>query len=76
MNERDAFEHLVERYGPTRARHLLGALRVLALYGEHELLRRRWITRTGLEFIRRDLRLAGVPWPSPGEDREAARAGE
>ena len=65
VNEREAFEHLVDRYGPLRARHLLGAL-----------LRRRWMTRTGLEPIRRGLRLAGVPWPLPGESREATRAGE
>ncbi len=76
MNERDVFELLVGRYGPVRARHLLGAWRVLALYGEHDLLRRRWMTRTSLELIRRDLHLAGVPWPSPGGEGEAAGAGQ
>ena len=69
MTEREAFEHLVDRYGPVRARHLVGALRVLSLYGEQELLRRRWITREGLESVRRDLHLAGVPWPASGDDR-------
>ena len=70
MNERDACEQLVARYGPARARHLLGALRMLALFGEEEVRRRRWIGRTGLEMIRRDLHLAGVPWPSPEKDGE------
>ena len=69
MNERAAFEHLVDRYGPVRARHLVGALRAMALYGEHELLRRRWMTCTGLALIRRNLHPAGVPWPVPGDDR-------
>jgi len=76
MHEREAFEHLVDRYGPVRARHLLGGLRVLTPYDERDLLRRRWMTRTALDPLRRDLRLAGVPWPLPGEDREAAHAGE
>ena len=68
MSERDACELLVERYGAQRARTLLGAWRMLALYGEAELLRRRWIGRTGLQMVLRDLRLAGVPWPAPGEE--------
>jgi hypothetical protein len=76
VNERETFEQLVDRYGPVRARHLLGALRVLALYGEKEVRRRNWISVQGMKALRRDLRLAGVPWPSPGEDREATRAGE
>ena len=70
MNERDAFEILVARYGAKRARNLLGALRMLMLYGEDEVRRRRWIGPKGLEMIRRDLHLAGVPWPAPAEDRE------
>ena len=65
MDEREAFEQLVDRYGLLRVRHLLGALRVLALYDERELLRRRWMSRTALALRRRDLHLAGVPWPSP-----------
>ena len=73
MNERDACEQLVARYGPQRARNLLGALRMLTLYGEDEVRRRRWIARTGMEMIRRDLHLAGVPWPSPGEERESTQ---
>ena len=76
MNERDAFEILVARYGAKRARNLLGALRMLTLYGEDEVRRRGWIGPVGLEMIRRDLHLAGVPWPSPGEERETARADE
>ncbi len=63
MNERDSFERLVERYGPVRARHLLGALRVLTLYDERELLRR-------------ERHLAGVPWPSPGDERGPMPQGE
>ena len=74
MNERDTCEVLVARYGPRRARSLLGALCMLALYGERELLRRGWISDRGLETMRRDLHLAGVPWPSPEEDGETARA--
>ncbi len=71
MNERDACELLVERYGAQRARNLLGALRLLTLYGEDEV-RRRSISHTGLEMIRRDLHLAGVPWPSPEKEGETA----
>ena len=75
MSERDSFERLVERYGPVRARHLLGTLRVLALYDERELLRRRWMTRTALALLRRDLHLAGVPWSSsPRGDGLAAES--
>ncbi len=73
MNERDACEQLVARYGVRRARNLLGALRMLTLYGEDEVRRRGWISRESLASIRRDLRLAGVPWPSPGEDRETTQ---
>ena len=72
MNEREVFEQLVDRYGPVRARHLLGALRVLALYGEDEVRRRGWIRRESLETIRRDLHLAGVPWPSPADAGDQA----
>ena len=61
MSERDACEQVVARYGAQRARNLLGALRMPALYGEGEVRRRHWIGRTGLEMIRRDLHLAGVP---------------
>jgi hypothetical protein len=71
MNERDSCEQLVARYGATRARNLLGALRMVALYGEDEVRRRRWIGRTGLEMARRDVHLAGVSWPAPVEDRGA-----
>ncbi len=76
MNERETFEHLVGRYGPRRARNLLGALRLLTLYGEGEVRRRGWIGDRGLEAIRRDLHLAGVPWPSPGGERGVMRQGE
>ena len=69
MNERDAYELLLARYGARRARYLLGALRVLALYGEDEVRRRGLISPGGLKFIRDALHLAGVPWPTPGEDR-------
>jgi hypothetical protein len=71
MNERDVCEQLVERYGPLRARTLFGALRMLTLFGEDEVRRRGWLSASGLETIRRDLHLAGVPWPSPGGDRGA-----
>ena len=70
MNERHIFEALVERYGPLRARTLFGALRMLTLFGEDEARRRGWISAQGLETVRRDLHLAGVPWPSPGDERE------
>ena len=73
MNERDTFEHLVDRYGPVRARHLVGALCMLTLYGEDEVRHRRWVSRDGLEAIRRDLHLAGVPWPSPGVEQETTQ---
>ena len=76
MNERETFEILVARYGATRARHLLGALRVLALYGERESLRRGWISPAGLETVRRDLHLADVSWPSPGAAQEAVQRDE
>ncbi len=76
MDEREAFEHLVDRYRPVRARHLLGALRVLALYGEDEVRRRGLIGPETLKAIRRDLHLAGVPWSSPGADQQATQAGE
>ncbi len=76
MDERDACELLVERYGAQRARNLLGAWRMLVLYGEGEMLRRRWVGRTGLAMIRRDLHLAGVPWPSPGDERGPMPQGE
>ena len=76
MNERDAWKLLVARYGAKRARHLLGALRVLTLYGEEEALLWGWISREGLKTIRRDLHLAGVPWPSPGGEREAMPEGD
>ena len=75
MDQRDACELLVERYGAQRARNLLGAWRMLVLYGEGELLRRRWIGRTGLEMTRRDLHLAGVPWPAPSEGPETTPGG-
>ncbi len=75
MNERDAFEQLEARYGAQRARHLLGALRLLTLYGEGEV-RRGWIGDRGLEMVRRDLHLADVPWPSPGGERGAMPQGE
>ena len=75
MNERDAWKLLVARYGAKRARHLLGALRLLTLYGEEEALLWGWISREGLKTIRRDLHLAGVPWPSPDEDPEATPRG-
>ena len=76
MDECDAYELLLARYGARRARSLLGAPRVLALYGEDEARRRGLISPGGLEIIRGALYLAGVPWPSPGEDQEATRAGE
>ena len=69
MNERDVCEQLIARFGARRARNLIGALRLLTLYGEGEVLRRGWISREGLKVILRDLRLAGVPWPSPGDER-------
>ena len=61
MNERETDEQLVDRDGPTRALRLLGALRALTLYGARELLHRSWLSERGLEAIRRDLHLAGVP---------------
>ena len=70
MNERDAYEQVMSTFGAQRGRHLVGVLRLLALYGEAEVRRRGWISREGLAMVRRDLRLAGVPWPAPGEDRE------
>ena len=73
MNERETYEHLVDRYGPVRARHLLGALRLLTLYEEGEVRRRGWISREGLEAMRRDLHLADVPWPSPGVEQETTQ---
>ncbi len=75
MIERDACEQLVARYGARRARNLLGALRLLTLYGEDEVRRRDWISRESMETIRRDLHLAGVPWPSPGEEWEITQRG-
>jgi len=69
VNERDACELLIAHHGARRARYLLGALRMLARYGEDEVRRRGLISPGGLEMIRRALHLAGVPWPSPGEDR-------
>ena len=59
MNERDACEQLIARYGARRARHLLGALRMLALYGEAEVQRRGLISPETLKATRRDLQLAG-----------------
>ena len=55
MNERETFEHLVARYGATRARHLLGALRLLTLYEEGEVRRRGWIVD--------ELAADGIPVP-------------
>ena len=72
MSERDVCELLVARYGATRARNLLGALRMLARYGEGELRRRRWVGYKGLAMIRRDLHLAGVAWPAPGDEQPPA----
>ena len=76
MAERVLCELLVAHYRPHQARHLLGTVRMLILYGEEAVVRRGWISREGLKTIRRDLHLAGVPWPLTGDDREAARAGE
>ena len=66
----------VDRYGPVRARHLLGVVRMLTLYSEDEVRRRGWISPEGLKAIRRDLQLAGVPWPSPGGEVGAMPQGE
>ncbi len=65
----------MDRSGPTRALRLLGALRALALYGARELRHRGWLSERGLEAIRRDLHLAGVPWPSQDEEWETTRRG-
>jgi hypothetical protein len=76
MNERDVCELLVERYGAQRARHLIGALRLLALFGEAEVRRRGWVSASGMAALRRDLDLAGIPWPSPGDEVGAMPQGE
>ena len=44
-----------------RDKSRLGALRMLALYGEDEVRRRGVISPGGLAMIRRALHLAGVP---------------
>ena len=76
MNERDACDLLIAHHGARRARYILGALRMLALYGEDEVRRRGLISPGGLELIRRAVDHAGVPWPSPSDEGKAARAGE
>ena len=68
--EQDAYELLFARYTATRARHLVGVLRLLTLYGAEELIRRGWITPQGLDPSLRDLRLAGITWPLT-DDRDA-----
>ena len=70
MDEREVCERLVARYGPRRACTLIGARQLLALYGQDELVRRGGISQEQLAVIERDLRRAGAPWSSPGEDRE------
>ena len=76
MNERDAFEQVMARFAAKHGRHLVGTLRLVTLYGEGAVLRRGWISPDGLRRIRRDLRLAGVPWPSPGDERGPMPQGE
>jgi hypothetical protein len=66
----------VERYGAQRARTLVGPLRMVALFGEDEVRRRGWLSASGLGTVRRALRLAGVPRPAPGDEREATPRGE
>ena len=71
MDEREACERLVARYGPRRACTLIGARQLLALYGPDGLVRRGWISQEQLAVVERDLRRAGTPWSPAGEDREA-----
>ena len=72
MDERDACQLLRAHDRARRTRYFLGALRLLARSGESKV--RRWGLSSpgGLEIIQRDLHLAGVPWPSSGEQGEAA----
>ena len=74
--EREAHELLFARYSATRARYLVGLLRLLVLYSEEGLVRRGWITQQGLDPGLRDLRLAGVAWPlrPAGEQPEGREA--
>ena len=76
MNERDAYEQVMATYAAKRGRHLVGVLRLVTLYGGEEVRRRGWISREGLAMVRRDLRLADVPWPPPQDERGTAPPGD
>lgn len=67
MTELEAFDRLRERHGATRARQLLGTLRLLALYGRQTVQRERLMSVSTLYADLKALTDAGV-----GERVEAA----
>jgi len=67
VTEIEAYNHLRERYGPTRARQLLGTLRLLTLFGRETVQRERLMPVSTLYADVRSLADAGV-----GEYVEAA----
>lgn len=60
MTEREAYSKLLEVYGQSRARTLLGTLRLLSLYSREDIAEGNLLSRTTLHRDLADLRAAGV----------------